>query len=144
VVGPGRLRSRAPCHSAGSHERQRLIGDFLDAVFDDLGAEPSFAGIRRSMTPELPDDPEAEQVQAWAELAELSQDPGFRACIRRMARDEAAERDQGNTSVLRRDLVAVAGLATLIIAYLLRSGRQSARGGAMAEALALDTAAAQA
>jgi len=46
--------------------RQRLIGD--------LNAEPSFAGIRCSMTPELPDDPEAEQVQAWVELAELSQD----------------------------------------------------------------------
>ena len=44
------------------------------------------------MTPELPDDPEAEQVQAWAELAELSQDPDFRASLRRMARDEAAER----------------------------------------------------
>jgi DNA-binding transcriptional MerR regulator len=88
-------------------ERQRLIGDFLDEVFGDLGAEPSFAGIRRSMTPELPDDPEAEQVQAWAELAELSQDPGFRASMRRMARDEAAERGQCNAPVLSRGLVAV-------------------------------------
>jgi len=88
-------------------ERQRLIGDFLDEVFGDLGAEPSFAGVRRSMTPELPDDPEAEQVQAWAELAELSQDPDFRACMRRMARDEAAERGQGSAPVLRRGLVAV-------------------------------------
>ena len=86
-------------------ERQRLIGDFLDAVFGDLGAEPSFTGIRCSMTPELPDDPVAEQVQAWAELAELSQDPGFRASMRRMARDEAAE--QGSAPVLRRGLVAV-------------------------------------
>ena len=76
-------------------ERQRLIGDFLDAVFGGEDAEPSFAGVRRSMTPELPDDPEAEQVQAWAELAELSQDPDFRASMRRMARDEAAERGQG-------------------------------------------------
>ena len=88
-------------------ERQRLIGDFLDAVFGDLGAEPSFTGIRRSMTPELPDDPEAEQVQAWAELAELSQDPDFRASMRRMARDEAAELGQGSAPVLRRGLVAV-------------------------------------
>ena len=88
-------------------ERQRLIGDFLDAVFGDLGAEPSFAAVRRSMTPELPDDPEAEQVEAWAELAELSQDPDFRASMRRMARDEAAERGQGNAPILRRDLVAV-------------------------------------
>ena len=88
-------------------ERQRLIGDFLDAVFGDLGAEPSFTGIRRSMTPELPDDPEAEQVQAWAELAELSQDPDFRASMRRMARDEAAELGQGSAPVLRRGVVAV-------------------------------------
>ena len=65
-------------------ERQRLIGDFLDAVFGDPGAGPSFTGIRRSMTPELPDDPEAEQVQAWAELAELSQDSDVRASMRRM------------------------------------------------------------
>lgn len=88
-------------------ERQRLIGDFLDAVFGDLGAEPSFAAVRRSMTPELPDDPEAEQVQAWAELAELSQDPEFRASMRRMVRDDAAEHGQGSTPVLRRGLVAV-------------------------------------
>jgi DNA-binding transcriptional MerR regulator len=88
-------------------ERQRLIGDFLDAVFGGQDAQPAFAGVRRSMTPELPDDPEAEQVQAWAELAELSQDPGFRASMRRMAGDEAAERGQGDAPVLRRGLVAV-------------------------------------
>ena len=76
-------------------ERQRLIGDFLNSVFGDLDTDPSFAGIRRSMTPELPDDPEAEQVQAWVELAELSQDPDFRASLRRMAKDEVAERRPG-------------------------------------------------
>jgi hypothetical protein len=41
----------------------------------------------RSMTFELPDNPEAEQVQAWMELAEMSQDPVFRAVVRRMAED---------------------------------------------------------
>jgi len=89
-------------------ERQRLIGDFLDAVFGDLSAEPSFTGIRRSMTPQLPDDPGAEHVQAWTELAELSQDPDFRASMRQMASDEAAERGPGSTPVTRRGLVAVA------------------------------------
>jgi DNA-binding transcriptional MerR regulator len=88
-------------------ERHRLTGDFLDAVFGGMGTEPSFTGIRHSMTPELPDAPEAEQVQAWAELAELSQDPDFRASMRRMATDEAAERGRGNTPVLRRGLIAV-------------------------------------
>ncbi|HEX3957790.1 MAG TPA: MerR family transcriptional regulator [Trebonia sp.] len=88
-------------------ERHRLIGDFLDAVFGGMDTEPSFAGVRCSMTPELPDAPEAEQVQAWAELAELSQDPDFRASMRRLARDEAAERAQGSAPVLRRGLIAV-------------------------------------
>jgi DNA-binding transcriptional MerR regulator len=88
-------------------ERHRLIGDFLEAVFGGMDTDSSFAGVRRSMTPELPDTPEAEQVQAWAELAELSQDPDFRASMRRMARDEAAERAQGSTPILHRGLIAV-------------------------------------
>jgi DNA-binding transcriptional MerR regulator len=88
-------------------ERQRLIGDFLDTVFGGLGTEPPFAAIRCSMTPELPDEPEAEQVQAWVELAELSQDLDFRACMRRIAEGEAAEQDRGNTPVLRRGIVSV-------------------------------------
>ena len=104
---PGEMDLMHKLARLSEDERQRLIGDFLDTVFGDLGTEPSFAGIRRSMTPELPDDPEAEQVQAWAELAELSQDPDFRASMRRMARDEAAERGQDNTPVLRRHIVSV-------------------------------------
>lgn len=86
-------------------ERRHLIGDFLDAVFGGLGVGSAFAGIMRSMTPELPDDPEAEQVRAWVEWAELALDPDFRAGMRRMAEDQATER----TSVLgpRRDLAAV-------------------------------------
>jgi len=89
-------------------ERERLIGDFLDAVFGGLGAEPAFAGVRRSMTPELPEDPEPEQVQAWVELAQLLQEPDFRASLRRMANDDAAERGPGSPPVPRREIVAVA------------------------------------
>lgn len=73
-------------------ERRRLIDDFLDAAFGDLGAQAAFAGIMRSMTPELPDDPEPEQVEAWVELAELTQVPEFRAIMRRLAEHHAAER----------------------------------------------------
>ncbi|NUW37638.1 MerR family transcriptional regulator [Nonomuraea sp. SMC257] len=98
-------------------ERRRLVEDFLDAAFGGLGetdatgtetgtrdgdgdatgtgagagtAVGAFAGIRRSMTPELPDDPEPEQVEAWVELAELSRDPDFRAAMRRVAEEHAA------------------------------------------------------
>ncbi|NGO12569.1 MerR family transcriptional regulator [Streptomyces sp. HC44] len=87
-------------------ERRRLIGDFLDAVFGGLDAAPAFAGVMRSMTPELPDNPEAEQVQAWVELAEMSLDPDFRAVVRRMAEDQAAEQTRSDTMGPRRDIAA--------------------------------------
>ncbi|MFE7580134.1 MerR family transcriptional regulator [Streptomyces gardneri] len=88
-------------------ERRRLIGDFLDVVFGGLDAAPAFDGVMRSMTPELPDNPEAEQVQAWVELAEMSLDPDFRAAVRRMAEDQAAEQARSGTMVPRRDIAAV-------------------------------------
>ncbi|MEU8194290.1 MerR family transcriptional regulator [Microbispora amethystogenes] len=71
-------------------ERRRLIDDFLDAAFGELDAD--LTGIRRTMTPELPDDPEPEQVEAWVELAELSADPAFRATLRRIAEQHVADR----------------------------------------------------
>ncbi|MGW7243973.1 MerR family transcriptional regulator [Streptomyces sp. NPDC054804] len=88
-------------------ERRRLIGDFLDAVFGGFDAAPAFAGVMRSMTPELPDNSEAEQVQAWMELAEMSLDPGFRAVMRRMAEDQAAEQTRTDMMGPRRDIAAV-------------------------------------
>jgi DNA-binding transcriptional MerR regulator len=88
-------------------ERRRLIGDFLDTAFGGLDANPEFVGIRRSMTPELPDNPDAEQVEAWVDLAELSQDPDFRASMRRMAEQHAADRAQGGNRGVRRDAAAV-------------------------------------
>ncbi len=87
--------------------RRGLIGDFLDAAFGGLGADSVFAGVRRSMTPEIPDNAEAEQVRAWVEWAELALDPDFRASVRRTAEDHAAEQAQGDTTVPRRDLAAV-------------------------------------
>ncbi|MFC8956352.1 MerR family transcriptional regulator [Streptomyces sp. NPDC057101] len=87
-------------------ERRRLIGDFLNAAFGGLDAAPAFAGVMRSITPELPDNPEAEQVQAWVELAEMSLDPDFRAVVRRMAEDLAAEHARSETTGPRRDISA--------------------------------------
>ncbi|MET8640956.1 MerR family transcriptional regulator [Streptomyces sp. NPDC004675] len=88
-------------------ERRRLIGDFLDAAFGGLGAGSAFAGVRRSMTPEIPDSPEPEQVRAWVEWAELAMDPDFRAGMRRMAEEDAAEQARGDTTTPRRGLAAV-------------------------------------
>ncbi|WP_369389815.1 MerR family transcriptional regulator [Streptomyces sp. CG1] len=53
---------------------------------------PSEAALRRSLTPELPDNPTEEQMAAWVELAELSLDDGFRATVRRLVQDHARHR----------------------------------------------------
>ncbi|MEV6752699.1 MerR family transcriptional regulator [Streptomyces sp. NPDC051214] len=85
-------------------ERNRLIDDFLGTVFDGLDDHPAFAGVARSLTPELPDDPDAEQVEAWVELAELFQDSGFRSTMQGMARDLAADRAPDDSTGLPRVL----------------------------------------
>lgn len=87
-------------------ERRRLIGEFLDAVFGGPDAAPAFAGAMRSMTPELPGNPEPEQVRAWVELAEMSLDPDFRAVLRRMVEYQAAEQARGGTTGPHRDIAA--------------------------------------
>ncbi|MFD5766911.1 MerR family transcriptional regulator [Streptomyces sp. NPDC127049] len=91
-------------------ERSRLTGEFLDAVFGGLDASPAFAGVMRSMTPELPCSPTTEQVRAWVELAEMFMDQGFRDAVRRMAEDQAAEQaaeqNRSGVAVPRRDVTA--------------------------------------
>jgi hypothetical protein len=89
-------------------ERRRLIDDFLDSVFAGSGGSAgsgAFVGIRRSFTPELPDNPEPEQIAAWVELAELSQDGEFRAVVRRLVGHLAAEQEGARGSGPRPGLV---------------------------------------
>ncbi|MEU4739239.1 MerR family transcriptional regulator [Actinosynnema sp. NPDC023658] len=64
--------------------RRQLVDEFLGTAFGDVAGDPAFAGVMRSLTPELPDDAGPEQVEAWVELARLAQDPGFRELVRRM------------------------------------------------------------
>ncbi|GAA4199314.1 helix-turn-helix domain-containing protein [Actinocatenispora rupis] len=86
-----------------AEERRRLVDDFLDDVFAGLDAPGGFAGIRRSLTPYLPDDATADQIDAWVELATLARDPDFRATMRHTAREYAA----GRGPALAPDVVAV-------------------------------------
>ncbi|GLW53567.1 MerR family transcriptional regulator [Kitasatospora phosalacinea] len=88
-------------------QRRDLVDDFLHAVFDGAATDPVSAGAMRSMTPELSEDPDAEQARAWVELAELALDPDFRAAVRRTAEELAADRARVRTTGPRRDLVAV-------------------------------------
>lgn len=88
-------------------ERKRLIEDFVDSTFGGVDANPELVELVRAATPDLPDDATAEQVEAWIELAELTQDPDFRASVRRMAEYQAAERAEGDTTGLHHELTAV-------------------------------------
>ncbi|WP_405527635.1 MerR family transcriptional regulator [Streptomyces avidinii] len=72
-------------------ERSRLISGFIDDAFEMPHTNPEFEALMRSVTPELPDDPTPEQVEAWVELAGLCQNEEFRAALRRMAEDQAGE-----------------------------------------------------
>ncbi|WP_030790746.1 MerR family transcriptional regulator [Streptomyces sp. NRRL S-920] len=85
-------------------ERQCLVDDFLGAVFDGLHDHPAFAAVTRSLTPELPDDPQPEQIEAWVELAELSQNEEFRSTLHGMAQDLAADRATDDVTGLPRIL----------------------------------------
>ncbi|MDT0306211.1 MerR family transcriptional regulator [Streptomyces sp. DSM 44917] len=82
-------------------ERQRIIDDFVRETFEGVEAEEPGAQIAhamRSMPARLPEDPTAEQVEAWVELAELVGDEEFRARVRAMAVAGAqgtAEQPQG-------------------------------------------------
>ncbi|MBE8520551.1 MerR family transcriptional regulator [Amycolatopsis sp. H6(2020)] len=82
------------------HELARLsemecVGDFLAEA---LGDRPELAGIARTLTPELPEDPSPGQLDAWVELAGLTRDADFRAAVRRLV-----DQHEGG---LRRDLAA--------------------------------------
>ncbi|MEV4595848.1 MerR family transcriptional regulator [Amycolatopsis sp. NPDC049253] len=66
-----------------ARERRKFVGEFLDEVFGGLDAR--LAGIKRTLTPELADEPAPEQVDAWVALAELTQDPEFRTTLRDLA-----------------------------------------------------------
>lgn len=85
-------------------ERRRLIEDFIDETFGGLDANPEFVAMMRGAMPQLPDEPRVEQVEAWVELGELVQDPDFRASVRTMAEQQAAERAEGDPGGLHHAL----------------------------------------
>lgn len=63
-------------------ERVQIIDDFKAEVFGGLDIDAGQRDKLRALRIDLPDDPTPEQVDAWIELAELVQDPGFRARMR--------------------------------------------------------------
>ena len=60
--------------SMSDEQRKRLVDEFWDEVTDGLDVDTEFYAWMRSAKPELPDDPSAEQLEAWIEFAELVSD----------------------------------------------------------------------
>lgn len=73
-----------------ARERQQIIDDFVDRTFAGVDGG-GIAHAMREMPAEMPDDPTAEQVDAWVELAELVHDDGFQKRVREMALGGSAE-----------------------------------------------------
>ncbi|MEU0784360.1 MerR family transcriptional regulator [Streptomyces sp. NPDC006173] len=74
-------------------ERGRIVDDFMEETFGGLDtADPDIRTRLRFSVGDLPDDPAPEQVDAWVELAELIQDPAFRARMRETVEFNAADR----------------------------------------------------
>jgi DNA-binding transcriptional MerR regulator len=75
-------------------ERRQIIDDFTAEVF--AGLDPSPARFARwSAAPDLPDDPSAEQVEAWVDLAEMVADRDFREQVRRVVTDVGIQIQSG-------------------------------------------------
>jgi DNA-binding transcriptional MerR regulator len=77
---------------ATADERRRIIEEFVDSIFTGVEVDPAreedarrFQARMRGATPELPDDPTDEQVDAWLELADLVRDEDFRGRLREMS-----------------------------------------------------------
>ncbi len=71
-----------------ARERQQMIDAFVARAFADVPPDAPgthIAASMRALPAELPDEPTAEQVSAWLELAGLLQDPSFADRVRHMA-----------------------------------------------------------
>ncbi|MFG3020757.1 MerR family transcriptional regulator [Streptomyces sp. NPDC048254] len=80
-------------------ERKRIMEEFVAELFHGLGAvDPDIEERMRSIAVDLPEEPTPEQVDAWVELAEMVQDPEFRAQMRRVIEFNAGDQERGAAS----------------------------------------------
>ncbi|MBK6017821.1 MerR family transcriptional regulator [Streptomyces sp. MBT53] len=76
-------------------ERRRIMEEFVEGLFHGLDTvDPCIKERMRSIAVDLPDDPTPEQVDAWVELAEMVQDPEFRAHMRRAVEFNASDQER--------------------------------------------------
>ncbi|SDG55385.1 DNA-binding transcriptional regulator, MerR family [Lentzea fradiae] len=71
-------------------ERDRLIDEFWNEATEGVDGDDAFFAMLRSHRPVLPDDPSAEQLEAWIELGNLVRDGDFRRAVRDQLRETFA------------------------------------------------------
>ncbi|MEU9441730.1 MerR family transcriptional regulator [Streptomyces sp. NPDC048304] len=77
-------------------ERQRIMEEFVAETLHGLDAvDPDIQERMRQTAVRLAENPTPEEVDAWVELAEMLQDPEFRAQMRRAVEFNAADRQPG-------------------------------------------------
>ncbi|MEU5079226.1 MULTISPECIES: MerR family transcriptional regulator [Streptomyces] len=77
-------------------ERQRIMEEFVAETLHGLDTvDPDIRERIRRTAVDLAEDPTPEEVDAWVELAEMLQDPQFRAQMRRAVEFNAAGRRPG-------------------------------------------------
>ncbi|MEU9342098.1 MerR family transcriptional regulator [Streptomyces sp. NPDC048278] len=100
-------------------ERKRIMEEFVAELFHGLDTvDPAIEARMRSIAVDLPEEPTPEQVDAWVELAEIIQDPEFRAEMRRVVEFNAADRGH-----------SAAGRGTWFPMRLVQSGGEALRRG---------------
>jgi DNA-binding transcriptional MerR regulator len=132
VTQPEEVQRMTAFAQASAEESRRIMEAFLDSIFADHQDNP-FAQRMRTALPVLPDEPSAEQIDAWVELAGLVQDSEFRGRIREMIVE--GERQRAVSGITENDgATQQAGQAVVD-----RAGEAASRGVATdsAEALAI-------
>ncbi|MFJ5034669.1 MerR family transcriptional regulator [Streptomyces sp. NPDC088560] len=81
-------------------QRQRIMQEFVGETLHGLDAvDPDVQERIRQTAVHLAEDPTPEEVDAWVELAEMLQDPEFRAQMRRAMEFNAADRQPRGRSL---------------------------------------------
>lgn len=72
------LRRMAMVTNQTNEDRRKLIERFFASVYEGLPVDPGMIeSLMEASMPSLPDEPTAEQLDAWIELAEIVSDPRF-------------------------------------------------------------------
>jgi DNA-binding transcriptional MerR regulator len=111
---PQEVRRMTAFARASADEANRIMAEFLAAVFADHADDPFVERLRAAL-PALPPEPSDAQVDAWIELAALVGDQGFRERVREMVieggrrRAASSGRDDASNQQVAQAVVELAG-----------------------------------